>query len=127
MQDSGSLVPRAVGRSRPGKQQAMISEETIQTAVELLKSAAAPSRINLFGSYARGDARENSDLDFLITQPVVTARRREMVRLSGVLRPLRLPADVLVVSDRIFEEWRHIPGTVLYEANKEGRVLYASK
>jgi hypothetical protein len=50
-----------------------------------------------------------------------------MVRLSDVLRPLRLPADVLVVSDRIFEEWRNIPGTVLYEANKEGRVLYASK
>jgi predicted nucleotidyltransferase len=105
----------------------MISEETIQTAVELLKSAAAPSRIILFGSYARGDARDTSDLDFLVTQPVVTARRREMVRLSDVLRPLRLPADVLVVSDRTFEEWRHIPGTVLYQANKEGRVLYAAE
>src|SRR5262249_13200549 len=65
-----------------------ISEATIQEAVELLRRAADPSRIILFGSYARGDARENSDLDFLVTQPVVTARRREMVRLSNVLRPL---------------------------------------
>ena len=105
----------------------MISEETIRRAVELLKGAASPSRIILFGSYARGDARENSDLDFLVTQPVVTARRREMVRLSDVLRPLRVPADVLVTSDRVFEEWRNIPGTVIYEANKEGKVLYASK
>src|SRR6266481_907683 len=97
----------------------MISHEAIQRAVELLKEAAAPSKIILFGSYARGDARENSDLDFLVIKPVVTARRREMVRLSDVLRPLRVPADVLVTSDRVFEEWRNVPGTVLYEANKE--------
>jgi uncharacterized protein len=104
----------------------MISEETIQRAVELLRGAASPSRIILFGSYARGDARENSDLDFLVIQPVVTARRREMVRLSDVLRPLRVPADVLVASERVFEEWRNVPGTVLYEANKEGKVVYSS-
>jgi predicted nucleotidyltransferase len=105
----------------------MISEDTIQRAVELLKGAAAPSRIILFGPYARGDARENSDLDFLVTQPLVTARRREMARLSEVLHPLRVPADVLVTSDGVFEHWRNIPGTVLYEANKEGKVLYASE
>lgn len=50
-----------------------------------------------------------------------------MVRLSDVLRPLRVPADVLVVSDRVFDEWRNVPGTVLYEANKEGKVLYAAQ
>lgn len=104
----------------------MISEETVQQAVEILKKAAAPSRIILFGSYARGDARESSDLDFLVTKPVVTSRRREMVRLSDALRPLRLPADVLVVSDRVFDEWRHIPGTVIYEASRDGRVVYAA-
>jgi predicted nucleotidyltransferase len=105
----------------------MISEETVQKAVELLKAAAAPSRIILFGSYARGDARENSDLDFLVVEPVVTARRREMVRLSEVLRPLRVPADVLVASERVYNEWRNIPGTVLYEAHKEGRVMYSAE
>src|SRR2546427_10131182 len=99
----------------------MISEETIQRAVELLKAATAPSRIILFGSYVRGDAREHSDLAFLVVEPVVAARRKEMARLSEVLRPLRVPADVLVASERGFKEWRDNPGIALYGANKGGR------
>ncbi|MCD4712259.1 MAG: nucleotidyltransferase domain-containing protein, partial [Clostridiales bacterium] len=41
----------------------MISQKTIQEAVELLRKAAKPVRIILFGSYARGDSKESSDLD----------------------------------------------------------------
>ena len=41
----------------------MISEQTIQQAVARLVVAANPSKIILFGSYARGDATEDSDLD----------------------------------------------------------------
>jgi hypothetical protein len=48
-----------------------------------------------------------------------------MVRLHHVLQPMRVPADVLVTSDAIFEEWRDTPGTVLYEAATEGRVFDA--
>ena len=43
----------------------MISEERIQEAVRLLREAASPVKIILFGSYARGDISEDSDLDFL--------------------------------------------------------------
>ena len=48
-----------------------------------------------------------------------------MVRLHHVLQPLRVPADVLVTTEAVFEEWRDTPGTVLYEAAKEGRVFDA--
>jgi uncharacterized protein len=99
-----------------------MDEKTIEKAVELLLAAApGGSRVILFGSHARGDARPDSDLDFLVIEPNVTAYRSEMVRLRDALRPLRVAADVLVTTQKIFDEWRDTPGTVLYEAAKEGR------
>ena len=104
----------------------MMDSVTIEKSVELLLEAApAGSRVILFGSHARGDARPDSDLDFLVIEPKVADHRQEMVRLHHVLQPLRVPADVLVTTAAIFEEWRDTPGTVLYDAAKEGRVFDA--
>jgi predicted nucleotidyltransferase len=101
----------------------MIDEETISRAVRLLLDAAPGSRVILFGSYARGQGGPESDLDFLVVEPKVESRRSEMVRLRDVLRPLRIPVDVLVVSKEVFQEWRDTPNTVFYEAAREGRVF----
>ncbi len=99
---------------------------TIEKAVDLLLEAApAGSKVILFGSHARGDARPDSDLDFLVVEPRVADHRREMVRLEEVLESLDIPTDVLVTSKAIFEEWHDTPGTVLYEAAKEGSVYDA--
>lgn len=102
----------------------MIPESTIHKAVELLKKAANPVKIILFGSYATGKADEQSDLDFLVIEREFKSRREEMVRLSDVLRPLRIPVDILVASEKVFNDWADTPGTVLYEAAREGKVLY---
>ena len=102
-----------------------IDEVTTAQAVGLLRQAAPGATIILFGSHARGDRSEESDLDFLVIEPMVRSRREEMVRLRDVLRPLRIPVDVLVVSERMFEEWRDTPGTVFHEAAVEGKVFDA--
>ena len=44
----------------------MVTREQIDAAVRILAEAARPARIVLFGSHARGDAREDSDVDFLV-------------------------------------------------------------
>ncbi|MFA5771178.1 MAG: nucleotidyltransferase domain-containing protein [Thermoplasmata archaeon] len=102
----------------------MIPKSTIKKAVDLLKKAAKPAKIILFGSYARGDISENSDLDFLVVEKELKGRRMEMVRLRRILSPLRIPADVIVVSDRVFNDWADTPGNILYEIALEGRVMY---
>lgn len=102
----------------------MISEQTIQQAVDRLVAAANPSKVILFGSYARGDATENSDLDLMVIEPQLEDKLGEMVRLRQVLRPLRIPVDVLVYSQDYVDEWGHLPGTALYWALHEGKVLH---
>jgi predicted nucleotidyltransferase len=74
----------------------MVPPETINAAVHILVEAAAPARIVMFGSHARGDAQEDSDLDLLVIEPRVENRAREMVRRRRLLRPLRIPVDILV-------------------------------
>jgi len=104
----------------------MISEKTILEAVELLRKTANPVRIILFGSYARGDITEESDLDFLVIEKELKARRMEIVRLRDVLSPLRIPVDVLVISEKTYQDWKDAPGTVIYEAALEGKVVYGA-
>lgn len=101
----------------------VVNEEVIRQAVDLLlRAAPAGSKVILFGSYARGQADPESDLDFVVVEPVVKDVFGEMVRLREVLRPLRIAVDVLVVSAKTFEEWRDTPNTVIYEAAREGKV-----
>ena len=101
-----------------------MNDATIERAVALLLQAAPPgTRVIVFGSHGRGSARASSDLDLLVIEPRVQSRREEMVRLADVLRPLRIPVDVVVVSRETFEQWADTPGTILYEAAREGRVF----
>jgi uncharacterized protein len=104
----------------------IIDEKTIAEAVELLRSAAPGATIIVFGSCARGEIDENSDLDVLVVEPVVIDQWEEMVRLRRAMRPVRLAADVIVVSQKTFDKWADTPNTILYEAAHEGRVFHAT-
>ena len=103
----------------------MVTREKIEAAVRILSEATHSARIVLFGSYARGDAGADSDLDFLVIEPRVEDRAREMVRLRRLLRPLRIPADVLVYSSEEVARWGDQPGTALYWALREGKDVHA--
>jgi predicted nucleotidyltransferase len=102
----------------------MLDDAVIDRAVKALADAARPQGIVLFGSHARGDAGPGSDLDLLVIEGDVPDRAAEMVRLRRVLRPLRIPVDVLVASRSEVLSYAGQPGHVLYWAMKEGRVVY---
>ena len=102
----------------------MISNDTIQQAVRLLAEQSVVQRVILFGSYAKGTAWDDSDLDFLVIEHGLTSRRAEMVRLRASLRPLGIPVDVMVADAEQFETWKNHPGTALFEAAHFGQVVY---
>ena len=99
----------------------------IVEAAARLHAARPEATIVLFGSHARGEARADSDVDFLVVLPEAPASpRQEMVRLSRLLHPLRVWADVLVTSAQRFRESAAVPGTLHHSVAKEGKVLYGS-
>jgi len=102
----------------------MENEGKVREATRLLAAAATPVRIILFGSHARGDARPDSDLDFLVIVSSLRSRRAETARLLDILARHHIAADVVVTSQAFFEHWKDVPGTVVFEAAREGSVVF---
>lgn len=101
----------------------MIASTTIQKAAEVLLAAAPRgSRVILFGSQATGRADARSDVDFLVVEPEVRDRVREMLRLGEALRPLKLPVDLLVLSSEALERWKDTPNSLAHRVTREGKV-----
>lgn len=104
----------------------MIDEQTLQQAVALIVAVSQPSRVILFGSYGRGDADKDSDVDLMVIKSRMDNRGEEMIRLYQAVGRIGVGVDVLVYSDAEYERRSQVPGTVLYWANREGRTLYES-
>jgi uncharacterized protein len=102
----------------------MYDRATIEQAARALISACPMgTEVVLFGSHARGTAGPHSDIDLMVIEPEVESRIAEAARLARVIRPMRLAADVLVVSRADFDAWRDTPCTVYFEAHHDGKRL----
>lgn len=103
---------------------AMASRELINKAgVALAEAAGADSKVILFGSYARGEEKPDSDLDFLVIEADVEDHFGESVRLAKLVGELGVPADVMVASEDHVREWGGLPGTMIHDALLEGKVI----
>ena len=85
----------------------------------------APDKIILFGSYARGAAGPDSDVDLLIVMPVSGSVRQMAVEIGVALHDIRVPKDVIVTTPEEFEWRKDTIGTIEWPAWREGKVLYA--
>lgn len=99
-------------------------DKIIDEATQRLIEAAHPEKIILFGSLARGDFDERSDLDLLVILRAVDNRAGEMVRLRRVLKGIPMAIDIVVYSAKEVEQRRNLRGTMLYHALQEGRVVH---
>lgn len=100
-------------------------EANIREVGRRLAAEAPDARVVLFGSHARGSATSRSDIDVLVIEPDVENTALESVRLMRAVRDLRLPVEIVVVSERKAAEWRDVRGSLVHAALSEGRVLAA--
>jgi predicted nucleotidyltransferase len=94
----------------------------IDDALACLKPAVPTgTRLMVFGSQARGEARADSDLDLLVVEQDVPDRFAEMARLSTLLGRRLIPADVVVMSMDAFERQKTVVNTLAWRAAQEGQ------
>ena len=86
------------------------------------------SKIILFGSRARGNARPDSDYDLLVVMRDLgrTEWNQVEVALYDAVRGAGVAAEPHLITEEQFEETKEIIGSLAYPAAKEGVVLYAS-
>jgi len=86
------------------------SNPELAAVVKIIVEALDPEQIILFGSRARGDARPNSDLDFLIVQSEpFSAQKTRTAALAALWRKLALfpmSKDLLLYSRDEVDYWR---------------------
>ena len=106
-----------------------VTEEVLSKMVQAIVREVDPECIYLFGSRARGEARQGSDVDLLIVvrEPFGPAHSRlqEINQVYRALSSFRIPNDVLLYSSdeiaRRSQSLNHVVG----RCSREGKLLYA--
>lgn len=98
--------------------------EIIEAMSQVIVEKFHPKRIILFGSYARGDAGVDSDVDLLVVENQPVEIRKEMASIRKALRTFKVPVDVLVCSEEFYQKYKDVGGNVIYAISREGKGLY---
>jgi predicted nucleotidyltransferase len=109
----------------PRLQTDRVSPTLLDYIVQKIVTHLAPERIILFGSHARGEADETSDLDLFVVQRGVASNREVRLQIDQLLLGRRFPVDVIVRKPS--EVQRNLEdGNPFYTYHifREGKVLY---
>lgn len=94
-------------------------QKIIDQIKETLKSEYKPLRLFLFGSRSNGNAKKNSDYDFVIvvSDPKKSSIEEMSRARSLIFKNYNVSADIFIYSEQQFDEWKDefnsIPETAL--------------
>jgi predicted nucleotidyltransferase len=102
--------------------------EKVDLAVKRAIEIANPSRVFIFGSWARGEATNSSDLDLAVFIP--DSRKAELGELrrkiSRGLEGIRMSIDLIVASEGYAAEFVSSVNSVYYKILHRGKIVYDS-
>ena len=101
--------------------------ELLDEVAESIQNTYPGSTVILFGSYARGEQNDDSDLDICVLVPKLTDRRIEMIAEAGcsIREDFPLPFDLLLYTYDEFEELSKSKSRIQHTIKNEGVILSA--
>ncbi|MGD8719270.1 MAG: nucleotidyltransferase domain-containing protein [Candidatus Zixiibacteriota bacterium] len=98
----------------------------LKELVARVVQAAAPSRVIMFGSRARGDAGPRSDVDLLVVVNNLESRRALAAKIYEALADVHVAADIVVATEEDLRTKSGVRGALVNRALREGVTLYAA-
>ena len=83
-----------------------------------------PDKIILFGSYANGTQKEDSDLDLLIIQDTDLPIQKRGYEIRMSLIGLMIPFDIVIYTESEFKQEKEKSSSFLNSAMKNSKLLY---
>jgi len=104
-----------------------IPMESIQIVADRIAERFSPDKIILFGSYAYGEPKAWSDVDFLIIMDTPEGSLAQMLAISRALSPHPFGIDILVHSRETVEKKVAAHDLFLKEVMTKGKILYEKR
>lgn len=107
-------------------QLATIDRDLIERVRDRIVKAFNPEAIYLFGSAARGEQREGSDLDLLVVMDPSNGAttRSQASSIRRLFAGWRVPMDIVVQAPETFRRTLGKPGRLARIAHRQGIRLY---
>ncbi|MFH1004744.1 MAG: nucleotidyltransferase domain-containing protein [Bacteroidota bacterium] len=105
----------------------MITIEKISDIVNKIVHCYRPDKIILFGSYAKGHANEDSDLDLIIIKNTNLPKQRRKREIRKYLYGSFVPMDIKVYTPNEYDQDLSDPYSFLYGDIKDSKILYEIK
>ena len=102
----------------------MTTAELISVMVNRIVEQFQPNRIILFGSQARGDTNDSSDVDLMVVLNHIPNKHRTAVEIRRSLNDVPISKDIIVITPSEMEYYGDVIGTLAYEALQEGKIMY---
>jgi predicted nucleotidyltransferase len=99
-------------------------EADLDWLVERIREGYEPEKIILFGSLARGETHEWSDIDLIVVKDTDARYGQRVKALTPLIQDRLVGADILVYSLEEYESARERGSAFLKEAERDGVVLY---
>jgi len=104
--------------------EAQMGTEQIGEIVRAIVERFHPRRVVLFGSYARGDAHADSDVDLPVEMETSASSPQQAMEISRLFGRRRWSLDAVVYTPEEVERLRAVTGTLVSVVEAEGKVLY---